>query len=336
MKSATLPDHFDLPHTASQSGHTARSAQPVHSADVVPLPQTAQTHSPHSNAAPAAGPAQLTAAPPRATSIALRRLWRKRRFDWLLATISIASMIAFWYIATRFQLSLYVRFANIPTPGAVFEKLLEVNHTSTFIDNIAVSLRRILIGFSFAAVLGVTLGLLVGRYRIVRGLIFPALEALRPIPAIAWVPISVMLWPSNEVSIDFITCLGAFFPILLNTVEGVHAVDKVLLRAARSLGASEAALFRHVVLPGALPHIFTGLALGMGVAWVSLIAAEMISGQFGIGYATWEAYSLVTYSEIVLGMITIGLLGWLCSSAIRIAGTLAMPWRAFATREGKA
>ena len=89
-----------------------------------------------------------------------------------------------------------------------------------------------------------------------------------------------------------------------------------------------------VVLPGALPHIFTGLAVGMGVAWVSLIAAEMISGQFGIGYFTWEAYSLISYAEIALGMITIGVLGLLCSGAIRLLAKFSMPWLAFAGGHG--
>ena len=95
------------------------------------------------------------------------------------------------------------------------------------------------------------------------------------------------------------------------------------MRAGALPRRERARLFWNVVLPGALPHIFTGLAVGMGVAWVSLIAAEMISGQFGVGYFTWEAYSLVNYPEIVLGMITIGVLGLLCSGAIRLVGELA-------------
>jgi NitT/TauT family transport system permease protein len=158
----------------------------------------------------------------------------------------------------------------------------------------------------------------------------PVIEILRPIPAIAWVPMSIMLWPNNEASIVFITFLGAFFPILLNTVHGVHSMDGVLIRAGRCLGASEVRLFWNVILPGSLPHIFTGLAVGMGVAWVSLIAAEMISGQFGVGYFTWEAYSLVNYPAIVLGMITIGVLGLVCSGIIRLCGIFMMPWLAYA------
>jgi NitT/TauT family transport system permease protein len=141
---------------------------------------------------------------------------------------------------------------------------------------------------------------------------------------------SIMLWPNNEAAIVFITFIGAFFPILLNTIHGVHSLDGVLIRAARCLGAGEVRLLVNVILPGSLPHIFTGLAVGMGVAWVSLIAAEMISGQFGVGYFTWEAYSLVDYPAIVLGMITIGVLGLACSGIIRMFGVLLMPWLAFA------
>lgn len=259
---------------------------------------------------------------------------RSRLAAWLLGVVSIGSVLAFWHVATEYKLEFYVRFNNIPTPTEVLDKVVEVNRSDKFITNVGISLRRILIGFFVAAALGVALGLAIGRYKWVRHLSFPAMEVLRPIPAIAWVPMSIMLWPDNEVSIVFITFLGAFFPILLNTVHGVEAIDPVLLRAARSLGARESAILAHVVLPGALPHIFTGLAVGMGVAWVSLIAAEMISGQFGIGYFTWEAYSLITYAEIALGMITIGVLGLLCSGAIRLVARTAMPWQAYSAAQG--
>ncbi|MGZ5785761.1 MAG: ABC transporter permease [Ramlibacter sp.] len=256
--------------------------------------------------------------------------WARRQAgDWAMGAVSIGLVLLAWYLATRFKLDFYIRFNNIPTPADVLDKVVEANRSAKFITNIGISVRRILLGFAIASMLGMGLGILIGRYRRVRQLCMPALEVFRPIPAIAWVPMSIMLWPSNEVSIVFITFIGAFFPILLNTVHGVEAIDPVLLRAARSLGAKERSLLAHVVLPGALPHIFTGLAVGMGVAWVSLIAAEMISGQFGIGYFTWEAYSLISYAEIALGMITIGVLGLLCSGAIRMVARMAMPWLAF-------
>jgi NitT/TauT family transport system permease protein len=265
--------------------------------------------------------AEVTASP-RSTGWLSKSKW----IEFILGTCSIGVVLLLWYLATKYKLDFYVRFINIPSPGAVFDKIIEVNQSTKFLTGVGISLRRIFAGFAIAIVLGVFFGVLIGRYRIVRNLMLPALEVFRPIPAIAWVPMSIMLWPTNEVSIVFITFLGAFFPILLNTVHGVENLDPILLRAARSLGAKEINLLWNVVLPGALPHIFTGLAVGMGVAWVSLIAAEMISGQFGIGYFTWEAYSLISYAEIALGMITIGVLGLLCSGAIRAVSKLSMPW----------
>lgn len=247
--------------------------------------------------------------------------------------VSLGALFAVWYFGTKYRVDFFIRFTNIPTPAEVLSKVFEVNKSTKYLMNIGISVRRILLGFGVAILVAVPMGLLIGRYRVARDLLLPACEVLRPIPAIAWVPMSIMLWPTNEVSIVFITFLGSFFPILLNTVHGVTAIDPVLLRAGRCLGANEARMFWHVILPGALPHIFTGLAVGMGVAWVSLIAAEMISGQFGVGYFTWEAYSLISYSEIVLGMITIGVLGLACSGTIRLLGRVAMPWAAYGSGE---
>jgi NitT/TauT family transport system permease protein len=208
----------------------------------------------------------------------------------------------------------------------VFASLTKVGQDAKFLAHVYLSLRRIFIGFALAAVVAIPLGLVMGRFRLVREIVFPVSEFLRPIPAIAWVPMSIMLWPTNEESIIFITFLGSFFPILLNTLHGMGMVDPVLVRAAQCLGAREAAIFREVYFPSSLPHIFTGLTVGMGVAWVSLIAAEMISGQFGIGYFTWEAYSLVQYPDIALGMICIGVLGLASSAVIRGIGRMVMPW----------
>jgi NitT/TauT family transport system permease protein len=260
----------------------------------------------------------------------LAKITRERVITAALAVTSIGLLFLFWYIGTRYRLEFYIRFKNVPTPYEVYNQLTQVGLSNKYLVNIAISVRRILIGFLIATAIGVPLGLAIGKYRRVRDLFMPVVEILRPIPAIAWVPMSIMLWPNNEASIVYITFIGAFFPILLNTIHGVHSLDDVLVRAARCLGASELRLFLNVILPGSLPHIFTGLAVGMGVAWVSLIAAEMISGQFGVGYFTWEAYSLVDYPAIVLGMITIGFLGLACSGIIRMVGALLMPWLAFA------
>ena len=271
-------------------------------------------------------------------SISLRKVFlnllayvnRERIISTALACLSIGTLFLVWYLGTKYKFEFYIRFKNVPTPYEVFQQLTQVGLSNKYLVNIAISVRRILLGFMIATIIGVPLGLAIGKYQRVRDFFMPVIEILRPIPAIAWVPMSIMLWPNNEAAIVFITFIGAFFPILLNSIHGVHSLDGVLLRAARCLGASEVRLFVNVILPGSLPHIFTGLAVGMGVAWVSLIAAEMISGQFGVGYFTWEAYSLVDYPAIVLGMITIGVLGLACSGIIRMVGVLLMPWLAFA------
>lgn len=318
MKTVNLID-ITQDRKAMSSGFSASPVMPVK-----PVIEPAHVAAARRPVAPS-----LVAMPVTRSAIEPNRLlmWVQAQLPaWLMALVSIGSVLLAWHLATYYKLDFYVRFNNIPSPAEVFAKMLEVNRSTRFITNIGVSVQRILFGFAIATVLGVGLGMLIGRYRWARQISMPALEVFRPIPAIAWVPMSIMLWPSNEVSIVFITFLGAFFPILLNSIHGVEAIDPVLLRAARSLGARESTLMLEVVLPGALPHIFTGLAVGMGVAWVSLIAAEMISGQFGIGYFTWEAYSLISYAEIALGMITIGILGLLCSGAIRLAARLAMPW----------
>ncbi len=280
---------------------------------------------------PAPEPARSVEVPARRVAGWLRSALPKV----LMTTISLGLFVAFWYFATLYKLDFYVRFTNIPSPVEVWDNATRLAQSDKFYENMYVSLRRILIGFGVATVLGVALGLLIGQYRAARALLFPLFETLRPIPAIAWVPMAIMLWPTNETSIVFITFLGSFFPILLNTIHGVNSVDPVLLRAARCLGTTEFGLLRQVVLPASLPHIFTGLAIGMGVAWVSLIAAEMISGQFGIGYFTWEAYSLIEYADIAIGMIVIGVLGLLCSGGIRVLGNVLMPWTAGSTHGGQ-
>jgi NitT/TauT family transport system permease protein len=258
----------------------------------------------------------------------LYHLHREQVLGCSLGVLSVGMCLFCWYMLTVNKIDFYIRFENVPSPIQVVRSLMKVVTTDAFLGHILASSRRIVLGFLMAAAVAIPIGLLIGRFKLLRAVLSPIIEITRPIPAIAWVPLSIMLWPTSEESILFITFLGSVFPVLLNTISGMEHVDPVLVRAARSLGASEYAVFMEVYLPGAMPQIFTGLAVGMGVAWVSLIAAEMISGQFGIGYFTWQAYSLVDYPDIVLGMITIGLLGLASSWAIRCLGAFLMPWRA--------
>src|SRR3989441_11270716 len=249
-------------------------------------------------AAPEPGTAPLVGAPAaRRETMALSRLegWRRP----VRRVLSLGLFFAAWHVATTWDIDFYVRFQNIPTPAEVLEEAVALFGSAGFYVHILASLERIWLGFTIATTLGVGLGLLIGWFRFAEDTLFPPIELFRPIPPVAWVPLSLMLWPTERSSIVFITTLGAFFPIVLNTIHGVEGIDRQLVRAATSLGAGRAAIFREVVLPGALPSIVTGMSVGMGVSWICLISAEMISGQFGVGYFTWVAYGIVKYPQIV-------------------------------------
>jgi len=265
--------------------------------------------------------AALSVAPARASAGHARRLT-----SLLIGGTSIALWLGLWQLASVHKWNFFLRFENIPAPSEVAAAFGELYGAPKFAAHVGNSVRRIFLGFSLAAALSVVLGLLIGRFRLAAQSLFPPLEILRPIPAVAWIPLAILLFASAEQSMVFITFIGAFFPILLSTIHGVEGVDRRLVYASLTLGAGPLDVFREVILPGALPSIVTGLSIGMGTSWFSLVTAEMISGQFGIGYYTWEAYTLQQYPKIVLGMITIGLLGMSSSFFIKWLGRLFMPW----------
>jgi NitT/TauT family transport system permease protein len=246
---------------------------------------------------------------------------------WLVRLASLFVGIVLWHHASTSSLNFYIRFDNVPGPLQVGQALLGHLERDAFYLHVAASLRRIAISYAMAAALGITLGLLMGRSRIIRDVVNPYVEILRPIPAVAWIPLAILLWPTEEGSIIYITFLGALFPIILNTVHGVEQTPEVLIRAAQSLGASRVCIFRHVILPGALPSICAGLAIGMGVSWFSLLAGEIISGQYGIGYFTWNAYSIINYPDIVVGMLAIGLLGTSSTALVQLLTRPALTWQ---------
>ncbi|MCY1396118.1 putative aliphatic sulfonates transport permease protein SsuC [compost metagenome] len=248
-------------------------------------------------------------------------------YRWPLRLASLAACLLFWQLAANARLDLGLfSFTYVPTPAAVLDAAWQLAHSSKLLPHLASSLSRVLAGYLAAALLGVLLGLLIGRSKWAEDSLLPPLEVLRPIPAVAWIPLAILMFPSSELSMVFITFTGALFPILLNTVHGVEAVDPRLIASARSLGAGRLAILREVVLPGAAPSIVTGLAIGMGTSWFCLVTAEMISGQFGIGYYTWESYVVQNYADIVVGMLLIGLLGMGSSALVKRLGALATPW----------
>lgn len=247
--------------------------------------------------------------------------------SWIRRSLALVAGIFFWHLAVKYNFSFVIKFENVSSPAEVWESFTKQLSGQTFYVHVLVSIQRIVIAFGIAAILGISLGLLMGRLRIARDFLMPYVEILRPIPAVAWIPLAILMWPTEESSILYITFLGALSPIILNTIAGVEQTPEVLVRAARSLGARRMQIFWSVVLPAALPNIATGLSVGMGVAWFSLLAGEIISGQYGIGYFTWTAYHLIKYADIIVGMLSIGLLGTLSTLVVQTITGMFLRWQ---------
>lgn len=227
----------------------------------------------------------------------------------VLPLIPIGVFLAAWHLLTDNNVVAWLRFNRMPSPESVLQALLTRVSSGSYYDDLLASLQRILLGFGLAAVVGIALGVLVGRSEVARMTLRPFIELIRPIPAIALVPLTILLFPSSEQGIVFITFFAAFFPVVVSTIHAMDSMPKVWEEAAQTMGAGRMSLLFHVILPGALPGIFAGLSVAMGVAWICVVSAEMISGQFGIGYYTWQAYGLLDYAGVVVGMISIGALG---------------------------
>jgi NitT/TauT family transport system permease protein len=226
------------------------------------------------------------------------------------------------------------RFNKLPGPVEVITEWISRDpdwglsmFSPEYYDHILVSCRRILIAFSIATGVGVPLGLFMGWSKTFRDYTFPLLETFRPIPILAWVPLAILMFSGLETPVIFLATLASLFVTTLNTLLGVDSIDESYFRAAKCLGSKPRHIFWHIVVPGALPFIFTGLQISVGVAWFSLVAAEMVSGEFGLGYMIVDSYMNVTYVTMVIGMLTLGFVGWVSSVLVRITGNRMMQWR---------
>ena len=249
-----------------------------------------------------------------------------------LNLLGIVGFVFFWYVTT--ELLDLPLFNKLPGPVLTFTEWFSKTptygisvYTVEYYQHIGISTWRVTQAFILATLLGVPIGLFMGWKKIFRDYTFPLLEVLRPIPMLAWVPLSILMWPGREASIIFLTFLGSFFATVLNTLLGVESIDEAYFRAASSLGASEKQVFMKVIVPGSLPFVFTGLQISMGYAWFSLVAGEMLAGEFGLGYLIWNSYTLVQYPVIIIAMITLGVIGSLSSLVIRLVGDKLMQWK---------
>ncbi len=243
-----------------------------------------------------------------------------------LRAVSVLVAIAAWQLLTANHIRLWVRFDTLPTVTAILRTLRVQLGTETYWLDLGQSLIRILTGFGLAALIGVACGVALGRSRPFADIFGPLTELARPIPAIAIVPVAILLFPDDEAGIVFITFLAAYFPIMVSTRHAVHALPTIWEDSVRTQGGSRWDVLIRVILPGSLPGVFGGLSVGIGVAWICVVSAEMISGRLGVGYRTWQAYTIVDYPGVFVGIITIGVLGFGTSAAVELIGRRVTRW----------
>lgn len=239
------------------------------------------------------------------------------------------ALVAFWHAAVVSSGTKLV-----PTPYMVgvmmfdfaFGGVYDDAFSGTVLTHLAASMQRVYGGFLLAALTGIPLGLMIGKLPVFRQLLDPTLSLLRPIPVTAWLPLSMVFFGLGPRSAVFLVFLGAFYPILLNTIFGVRSVDLRLFEAASMLGCDGARLFRQVVLPAALPSIFTGLRLGHSFAWILIVVGEMTGVPTGLGSVIMDGRTLSRTDLVITGMILIGVAGFLTDRGIVALNNYVLRW----------
>lgn len=233
-------------------------------------------------------------------------------------------LIALWQIISLYILDETTRVL-LPAPTVVAVTAWELTTSGELISHLYDSLRREITAFLWAIV-AIPLGVAMGWWKWINDQLDPLIEMLRPIPPLAWIPLSILWFGVGDTQNQFIIFLGIFFPILLNTITGVKGVEPNLVRAARCLGSSEYALLRRVVLPAALPQIVTGIRIGLGVGWMALVAAELVGASSGLGFLINDARTLLRTDIVIVGMLTIGMVGLALDTIIRELSHKVLPW----------
>jgi ABC-type nitrate/sulfonate/bicarbonate transport system permease component len=248
---------------------------------------------------------------------------RARELGWRLALPML--LLVVWYVAT--DILNLTHPVILPSPTSVVRAFMRLAGSGELLNNIGASLLRIFYANCAALLLGVPLGLAMGLYKPVERLCDGLLSLFRPIPPLAWVPLSILWLGIGTLSVVFITFLAAFFAVLVNTIAGAQAVDKQLVRAAQSLGAGQRRLLARVILPSVAPAIFTGFRVAIGVSWMSIVAAELIAAPSGLGYMIMYYREVLRTDAIIVGMLTIGVIGLAMDFGTRWLERRLLPWR---------
>ena len=240
--------------------------------------------------------------------------------------IAIAILLLIWQLLTMGEKP------NLPSPITVIKETYDPLIINPFFDNggtdkglfwqILASLRRVAIGFSLAAIVGIVLGVLIGSISLVFDALDPVFQVLRTIPPLAWLPISLAALRQSEPSAIFVIFITAIWPIIINTTVGVQQIPQDYQNVAKVLRLSKIEYFFNILIPSSLPYIFTGLRIGIGLSWLAIVAAEMLVGGVGIGFFIWDAYNSSRMSEIIIALLYVGLIGLLLDRLVGLVSNL--------------
>jgi sulfonate transport system permease protein len=251
-------------------------------------------------------------------------LHKKRFSDYFFFSLIVPLVIIIiWQIVSNLGM---IRVNIVPSPKGIFDALIRQISRGALQKHILISLRRVFLGYLLGSILGITMGTLMGLFRVFERAMRLLIEIMRPIPIIAWVPVLILWSGIGERSKVIVIAIGTFWSVLLNVIDGIRNVDKKYIEVSTLFIKSQQEVIRKVVLPAATPNIFTGLRIGIGSAWLSVIGAEMIAASAGLGFFISYMRELVQPANMLVGVFTIGIIGWAINRILRIAERRVLKW----------
>ena len=245
----------------------------------------------------------------------------------IYAVISIFVFLCLWQMIVSFTSIGIIMAGPVTVLGAFFRGIVEPIGKYTIIWHILWSLSRVMVGFALGAISGVAIGVLMGWYKSVEAFVRPLFEVIRPIPAIAWIPLSIVWFGLGESAKYFLIFLSAFSGVTMNAFAGARSVDPMLVGAAKMLGADDRQVFTTIVLPACVPHIFAGLQIGIGAAWATVVAAEMVRSAEGVGWVIIKGQESYTSVQIMVGIVGVGVIGFILANIMRWVEAKLCGWR---------
>lgn len=247
---------------------------------------------------------------------------RPRQRPLLLSVAALVAGVLVWAAVAAQGL-----VENLPTPLAVARKAEEMVADGTLAADTLASLRRVFLGYTLGVVMAVPVGFLMGWYPVVRAVVEPYIQFFRTIPPLALIPLTVVLLGIGEVPKIAVICLASFMACVVAAFQGVVDVDRTLINAARVLGASDRVVFAKVIIPAATPFILVGMRIGLGASWATVVAAELIGAQEGLGYRMQQASTWFEMDTIFVSLITIGVLGLLMDRLLLLTERRLTAWQ---------